>query len=286
MIAIFRQPRADIDVKLERIYFRPGENVEAAVTILPSESFTLRHCSVDLVCVETYYMNHSEGSPSEHKRDLERITEPLLANVEVLKGESIGGVVQFEVPRDAVQSIFGEATRIVWEVQVLVDVSRGRDLHRIKGMIVSGQPPVGSSLGRQESESKHGILTLSCPEIMISAGGQVEGRLELQTYREFSVKDIRVQLERTEWAMDKKLIKTVAEGVLHGPDRLAPNQLLQWPFSFNMPNGALPSVKIGYSGVIWKVKAIAACGLFSDLVVEQEIRVFAGYSTADKLRAQ
>ena len=111
MIAIFRQPRADIDVKLERIYFRPGEIVEAAVTVLPSESFTLRHCSVDLACVETYYMDHSEGPPSEHKRDLERITKPLLANVEVLKGESIGGVVQFEVPHDAVQSIFGEAAR-------------------------------------------------------------------------------------------------------------------------------------------------------------------------------
>lgn len=73
MTAIFRQTKADIDAKLSRIYVRAGDTVEATVAVLPFEDFTVRHGTVDLVCVETYYMRHSEGQPSKHTRDLARI---------------------------------------------------------------------------------------------------------------------------------------------------------------------------------------------------------------------
>ena len=178
------------------------------------------------------------------------------------------------MPNDALQSIFGQAAHIVWEVQIVLDVAHGRDVHKTKGLVVTGNPAEESSSGRQGSEFDQCNMVLSIPEIMINAGGCVEGRLELQSHKEFSVKDIQVELESTEWAMDRKIEKTVAAITLCGPEKIAPNQLLQWPFSFNMPSGALPSVKIGHSGVVWKIKAVAVCGFFSDLVVEQEIQVF------------
>ncbi len=203
-----------------------------------------------------------------------RITEPLLTNMEVAAGEVFGGTVQFEVPHDAVPSIFGEVARIVWEVNVRVDVFQGRDLHKTKGFVVRGNPPEESSRGYQVSESNRFSLTLSGLETVVEAGSRVEGRLELQSHKEFSVKDVRVELERTEQAQDSKLNKTVLQINLHGPEKIAANQLLQWPFSFNMPNGALPSVKIDHTGVVWKVKGIADFGLLSDLIVEQVIQVY------------
>lgn len=273
MISIFHRTKARIQIGLTSTYATPGDEVEAAVTILPLENFSAREVSVDLACIETYYHALRHSQPIEHKGDLQRETVSLMSAVEAKAGEPLGGYVRFRVPDDAIQSIFGKVARIVWEIKVGVDVHRRRNLYWTHGLIVTKVPDALPSRGHQEAEFEKAKLTLTSPDIMVNAGGRIEGVLEMQSHREFSVKKVFMELECLEWAGDTKLNQTIAEIALECPTKIVPNQLLQWPFSFNMPSGALPSVGVGHTGVVWKVRGTAVCGFLFDLMVEQEIQV-------------
>jgi hypothetical protein len=227
-----------------------------------------------MVCVESYYVAHSQGQPSKHTQELHRFTTPFLSETRVVEGLPYGTRVILSVPPDALPTVKGDAAEIVWRVRAAIDVAGARDVRRSHDIMVFSRTPEHSAPGVAEETFDHCTLALSLSSTTVKEGETLAGDFQVQLRQNLSVQGIRVELECQEKAKDKVLWTVKDLVLLKNQGMLAAGQILEWPIRLHVPIHRLPSTEVHHTLVVWRVKGILDRKARMDLDLEQQITVY------------
>tara|TARA_B100000315_G_scaffold243144_1_gene266196 strand:+ start:85 stop:918 length:834 start_codon:yes stop_codon:yes gene_type:complete len=274
MLSRFRRSNSDLSLEVGDGPYWPGDKVEVRASLLPRKSFYAREGRIELVCIETYYVQLSQGAPMQHTRELWRSATPFLSETQAIEGLPYGGKGILSLPPDAPPTVNGDAADITWRVQAAVDVAGARDIHQHHDVLVLSRVPERSPPETAEKTYDHCTLSLSLSSTTVEEGETLEGRFRVEVRQNLSVQGIRVELECQEKAKDKEVWIVKDPVLLRNREDLAAGQILEWPIRLHVPRHRLPSTEVHDTLVVWRVKGILDRHSRLDLDVEQKISVY------------
>jgi hypothetical protein len=306
-----RRSIAEVTVRPGEGPFRPGDQVDVEVSILPQESFTVGEALLSLVCRETFwytvestgatwvgrYPGHAEenhrgtpytaaGRPGRYKtsKELVRLSSPFLVNVRLFKAIPYRSRVRFRLPEGAPPSIIGDTARVDWQFYASWAVPEGLDTRRVGRLDVVLPPAEGKASQDQSLSPDHladtayqqCILSLSLPALRLRTGQDFEGTLTARVRSRLKVSTVRAALECREQSGAKESTTTHSMVVLQRQALLRAGSVYEWPFRLTAPDRLLPSITMDETSVTWRVKGVLHRSLRTDLEVQHRIEVHCG----------
>ena len=258
-----------------------GSTFNTRITLVPHEDFYVRTGRVELVTVETFWQGMGEGRASHLRRKTVQqvyVSESFLNEVEVLNGIPYEKGLSLSVPAGSPPTIKGEIVEISWMLRAIVDIARSAE--RLSGGFtsiererpISVKPALGpDTLGAgKESTASHEYegkctLSLSCTPGRI--GEALSGTLTAEVWRNLNVHEVRVELGYVEAAGDKKETTMVGREVLQKNISLLANEIYDWPFQVQIPEGLVPTLKTQRGAYVqWFVRGSLRFGALAHLL--------------------
>jgi sporulation-control protein spo0M len=284
MLSYLKMPRADVTLDVKGGPFHPGDIMNLAVSISSRDSFTLRSASVELKCIEVYWVIVSQGKSTRQqktKRNLFEFEEQLLGSTKLTPGMALYESASFTLPADIPPTICGKTVNISWQLDVKLNAAKMRDIHEKREVAVlpiATGIPVTEGSGRSPAKkvtasSGDGELVLTIDSEYGTAGKTLHGSLEAAVKKDISFSGVRAELEVKESA-GVKSSKTAADLVmLEEESSLAAGNHRQWSFDLKFPDSAPPSFAVSNSRVEWNVKGIIDKSMRTDFSVSCPIQV-------------
>jgi sporulation-control protein spo0M len=284
MLSLLKKPRVDVTLDTNGGRFYPSDAVNLGIRVAPQESCALRSASVELKCVEVYWIVVSDGKTTRQqkaKRTLTKLAEEFLGSTELTSGMSVTKSVSLSLPADIPPTITGKTVNISWHLDVKLDVKKKRDLHE-RGLLTVLPVPTGIPVTegtrnipqrKVTAASGDGSLVITLDPEYGTPGKTLRCKLEATLEKDVSCTQIRAELEVKESAGTRSS-KTVADMVmLEENSTLADGTSRQWTFELTFPDSAPSSVAVSSSKVEWQVKGIIAKSTKKDFSVSYPIRV-------------
>ena len=280
----FGRPKADLNIRVSGNTFRPGDEVEARVELMPREDFHVRLGKVELVRVETcVQITRSQYGThySAKTHDTSLAEETLMENQTVRRMGGSSTNVRFALPEDALPTLNGAVVQkiepgIAYEVRGSLDVARGRDISESQEFTVVRipTPDVATPLPAvEEAEHRQCALTLDMSRSRAWSGDRIEGSLGAQMMEDVDAAEVRVELVRSEKFGNEAQDHVVDKAVFDQDAMLQSGQTHEWRFSLDIGEVDVPSLETEKSSVTWLVKGILDRRMRRDLRVEREIAV-------------
>lgn len=310
-LARSRRPRAEVTAHPGEGPFRPGDQVDVEVTILPQESFTVGQAFLDLVCRETFwytvestgatwvgrYPGHGEenhrgtpytaaGRPGRYKtsKELVRLSRLFLANVRLSQEIPYRTRVRFRLPEGAPPSVIGDTACVDWQLYASWAGPGGLDTRWAGRLAVV--PPTARGMASQDRQLspdnslntayQQCVLALSLPSVRARPGQDFEGVLTARVRSDLTVSTVRAVLKCREQSGAKESTTTHSQVVLQRRALLRAGGVYQWPFRLHTPDRLLPSITLDETSVTWRVKGVLDRSLRADLEVQRHIQVCSG----------
>lgn len=307
-----RRPMAEVTVRPGEGPFRPGDQVDVEVSILPQESFTVGEALLSLMCQETFWYtvestgatwvgrypghaaeNHrgtpytAAGRPGRYKtsKELVRLSRPFLVNVRLSKAIPCRSRVRFRLPEGAPPSIIGDTVCVDWQLHASLSTPGELETRLVGRLAVVTSPEQSSKADADASPPLHTItesafeqcaLTLSVPAVRVRSGQGFEGVLTARVREDLKVSAVRAVLECREQAGAKESTTVHSQVVLQRRALLRAGGVYQWPFRLHVPDRLLPSITLDETSATWRVKGVLDRSLRADLEVQHRIGVHCG----------
>jgi hypothetical protein len=284
MLSYLRSPKADVALDVKGGPFHPGDIMNLGISISSRDSFMLRSASVELKCIEVYWIMVSDGKtsrPRKTKRNLFEFEEQLLGSTRLTSGTALYESASFTLPADIPPTICGKTVNIIWQLDVKLNAAKMRDIHETREVTVL---PIAMGIPITEGSSRNpakkvtassgdGELVLTIDSEYGAAGKTLHGSLEAVMKKDISFSRVRAELEVKESA-GVKSSKTAADLVtLEEKSSLAAGNHRQWSFGLKFPDSAPPSFAVSSSRVEWNVKGIIDKSMRTDFSVSYPIEV-------------
>jgi hypothetical protein len=294
---LFGGGEVDITVEVDRDGpYAPGEVVQASITLNAPKGAKCREVRAGLVRwhhYQTIDVSHDRDN-NQRQSTVWRTDEDWLTREQVAKDRDLPSSYvetlnfEWQVPHDAPASCEGKIVQIRYLAKLTVDRAMAKDINQesVLGVVV---PPAG----RQTVEGEYGSssdqnlaqMRLTLPGLEFIEGDTVRGRLKIEPRQEADVREIRLELVRTEEVLrgDRKNVSRVVEQKL----QLAPQTKLrvgeaqEYDFRVEIPANGCPNHETAATRLSWQIEATLDRQLRSDAHVTQEIYVYPRSSSSD-----
>ena len=290
MLSRFRRPAADFRVELSETAFRPGDELQVRVSLVPRDGFQVRRGRVEILCVESYVdrvdnvRTSSYGSGTRklgltHIRN--RYEKVIMDDVRLRRGLPRYFDVDWTVPLDAVPTAAGASSDmndvgITWMVRTSLDVAGARDFNDRQEITVlcpatdaDGSPsPVVA-----EDADDECALTLTLDEGIARPSDTIEGSLRAELLTDMSLSEVRAELFRVEVFGYEGEDYHEDSVILESDVALRRGETREWRFQLKIGQVHAPSLRTELSSVTWLVRGVLAKRMRLDTRIEQEIRV-------------
>ena len=272
----------DVSVATDRDAYAPGDLVRATVSVQAGRKILpVRRAWVDLLVKSSFeYRKRTWGEDADdyHRQTDEwtAATEPLYLGDAVDAHTAIQRAVELRVPEAVPPSCDGAIVDVSWAVVAVLDT----------GLLLrpspNGTTPVRVLAPRSDVRERAarvvrgGGLELLPSAALISAGEQIAGRLVLRSQHPLSASELRVELVRREEVprdLGHERDSVAARTTVAKKLELDPGDRRELSFRLTVPTAAAPSHTTKDYEVRWKLRAVVARRLRSDISIETDIVV-------------
>jgi hypothetical protein len=282
------QPKADVQIALDRASALPGETVDATIRVLGGrKDLEIQEGRLELVYENEYKYRHRAGyGDSRHTATTKTTDRSVADSHRFLEAGAIAADTPFEatasltIPAGAPPSGEGEITKVRWKVVATFARPRARDVHGEASLTILS-PPV-ETLDAPEVETRGDVeLSFRLDREHFGPGDTVQGTLVATPLQACEANDVRVELVRHE-NVPRNLGNTEdvkeAEAMLESDVRLSLGAPREWPFQFQLPAVVVPCLKTEHSSVTWLLKGIGSRRMRRDYRITQPIDVHTALS--------
>ncbi|MBI2911089.1 MAG: hypothetical protein HYY05_03030 [Chloroflexi bacterium] len=267
-------PSAKLDLLGPPATCTPGDTLPVEVRLTPAEDVTPRQVRVELAGREDYYVEVEHRDRDGTTRSIERRTRVFQSVVQVVheagllgKGVEQRWSASLQVPPDASVASKGKYVDVRWVLRAVVDVSGRGDVVSEQPIGVLAPAPAEVVRAEQTEPIDDGTITLDIPRPALAGGETVEGTLRIDASSLPQVRGIRVELVRSEYAVERKVDDVVARQAFSVGSP-------SYPFALVLPPGAPPSsLGGGNSRLLWLVRGVMDRPMRSDYQVQTYVQV-------------
>lgn len=263
--------RPEIKVHLQREPFYLGGLVGIEITVTTHRRIRIQEGRIELSCGETYYALHQTSA--SHVKFIQPSlihTEAFLSESEILPGQVVSYKTTIPIPEDAPPTLEGKTVQASWTLKVHLTVPMERDVSHVKELVI--RMPIDSNFRHENSqyvatppsEYEQCALSLALDDVQV-IGGKLNGEFVAKCWQTIDVREVRVELERTETARLVAWGKTVGdttEKYRIATQVISRNAKLdqsdhRWPLDLYVPNTQTPSIstKCG-SRIHWRLRGV------------------------------
>jgi len=292
MLNFFRANKKELTVTLDRqnsTYF-PGETVVGTIELTADKALKLGGVTAVLSGTEEYkyryitYDTDPEGNSTQDYRTSWGRNQ-FFASQQSILGETVltGGTThcyqfQLMLPSDAPPTCAGALLRVRWQLNVVADRPRARDMNTDIALLVHSQ-----DLSQDRNPSEYGQsnrpdeaeLTFILPGLGAVVGQQLAGQLHILPRKEFDSK-VRLELVRREYVPydQGNSSEKSYRFELVGRTSFVSGRPQVLPFELAIPADAPPSVRTSNGTISWKLRGVLDRSLRKDTVVEQNLEIY------------
>ncbi|MHA1247078.1 MAG: hypothetical protein ACTSPE_07100 [Candidatus Thorarchaeota archaeon] len=190
-----------IDIRVPRQHYAPGESVRGEVVVKCDEPFNCNRLSLLLLGTAETRIKIRIGDSYHTCRETEKLVDEYMEfclNTEIPEGESTWPF-EFQLPEDLLPSYIGSHGEVSYKLYAKAEVSWALDPARQVRLWIRSEPqhippkPMRSCL-----EAKSGTVEVELPRDVLSLGEPLPVRIMLR--QDPRIRGVRFELRFTEWA--------------------------------------------------------------------------------------
>lgn len=296
MFNIFKSVKVQLDLKLDRQIYAPGDTIYAHITLQNEKEFNIQGGRFTLTCQQKYQYKRKHRDSNGHTsvdttwgtHDTQVFRFDFLPEM-ILQAGTQTFETSFTLEADSLPSAKGDILSVTWFARATLDRKLAADTNsEVEITVVTANPPdvasapIGQEYGLvNEPDEVRMTFLLNTKEV--TGGARLAGRLRIFPLKDFTANEVRLALTRDEYVSDvsetgyenKKEI-VVAEVKLAGKTPLQTGQYQEFPFTLDLPPAMAPSVQFNVGALTYRLQGILARTLRKDTRVEEEVRVYSG----------
>jgi hypothetical protein len=277
------------------LVYRPGDTIDACITIENEKELTIRGGHFIISSIETYQRKvvtrHTDGkghtSTSIETRTDENTTElfryDFLPEFALPPGK-VSYQTSFTLSPSARPTCEGSIVKFAYLTKATLDRKMAADMNaEEKFQVMAVYPDQLSQAGAygESNEPGEAQMVFTLPKKEFLNKGMLTGSLKIMPAKSFKVKAVRVELNRLEHVpaigangRENDSSTTLVKEQLADQTQLEPGQYLEFPFQFDLSKILSPSAQGDVGTIIYELKGILDRPLRSDTFASVPVEIF------------
>lgn len=293
MFDIFKGGKVQLDVRLDKQIYAPGDTVHARISLQNDKELKIQGGRFTLTCQQKYqYKRKHRDSDGHTKVDTTWGTNDVQVHrFDFLPETTLSpGAQTFETsfPLDTGvhPSSKGDIISVTWYAKATIDRKMAADTNtEIEFQVVNANPVEAAAETAREygepNEPEEARMSFYLRGCQVTRGTALSGFLRIYPQKNFNASEVRLELMRDEYVGDvtgsgydhSKQTKA-AETRLAGKTQFQTGQYMEFPFTLALPEDLAPTFAIEPGYLKYTLQGVLARTLRKDTLVKEEIIVY------------